>query len=147
MTSESDCPTCGNPLEGDPGTCPFCGSSVPSSGAARRKKWLQIVNLETGQPTVAEALAKLERQIATARRQGVKVLKVIHGYGSSGKGGSLRDAVRRVLPDLERQGLVRSYVAGEHFTKSSTIVKQFPKLESDRDLGRGNPGVTVVGLK
>ena len=147
MIPESNCPTCGNPLEGASSTCPFCGSSVPFSSAAKRGKWLQTVNLETGHPTVAEALAKLERRIETARRQGVKVLKVIHGYGSSGKGGSLRDAVRRVLPELERKGLVRSYVAGEQFTKSSAIVKQFPKLESDRDLGRGNPGVTVVGLK
>ena len=147
MTSEPQCPTCGNPLEGETSTCPFCGSSVVPSRGGKTGKPYQVVNLESGRPTVADALGKLERRIETARRQGVKVLKVIHGYGSSGKGGSLRDAVHRALPELERQGLVRSHVAGEHFTKSSAILKQFPRLKDDADLGRGNRGVTLVVLR
>ncbi len=147
MTHTSLCPTCGNPQEADATTCPFCGSSVVPSRGGKTGKPYQVVNLESGRPTVADALGKLERRIETARRQGVKVLKVIHGYGSSGKGGSLRDAVRRTLPELERQGLVRSHVAGEHFTKSSAIVRQFPWLNDDADLGRGNRGVTLVVLK
>ncbi|NNG16126.1 MAG: hypothetical protein HKM89_06555 [Gemmatimonadales bacterium] len=105
------------------------------------------MNLEAGRPTVAQAIGKLERRIATARRQGVKVIKLIHGYGSSGKGGSLRDAVRHALPELQRQGLVRSHVAGEHFTRSSPIVREFPRLRDDADLGRGNRGVTLVVLR
>jgi hypothetical protein len=38
-------------------------------------------------------------------------------------------------------------VAGENFTKSSAILKQFPRLKDDADLGRGNRGVTVMVLK
>jgi len=147
MTSDSLCPTCGNPLEGEVSTCPFCGSLVVPSRGGKRGKPYQVVNLESGRPTVAAALGKLERRIETARRQGVKVLKVIHGYGSSGKGGGLRDAVRRALPELERQGLIRGHVAGEHFTKQSAILRQFPRLEDDADLGRGNRGVTLVVLR
>ena len=116
-------------------------------GSAGRGKRCPVVNLETGRPSVAEALAKLERRIETERRKRTKVLKLIHGYGSSGKGGSLRDAVRRALPALERQGLVRSHVAGEHFTKGSAIVRQFPWLADDADVGRGNRGVTMVVLR
>jgi len=147
MPSDPLCPTCGNPLEGNGTTCPYCGTSVSSGGGGTRRKRCPVVNLETGRPTVAEALAKLERGIETERRQGAKVLKLIHGYGSSGKGGSLRDAVRRALPALERQGLVRSHVAGEHFTKGSAIVRQFPWLADDADVGRGNRGVTMVVLR
>jgi uncharacterized Zn finger protein (UPF0148 family) len=147
MTSDSLCPTCGNPLDAETSTCPYCGSAVVPSRGGERGKSYQVVNLEAGHPTVPQAIAKLERRIETARKQGVKVLKVIHGYGSSGKGGSLRDAVRRVLPELERQGPVRSHVAGEHFAKSSSIVRQFPRLREDADLGRGNRGVTLVILR
>jgi hypothetical protein len=147
MTYASLCPTCGNPLEGETNTCPFCGSSVVPRRGGKTGKPYQVVNLESGRPVVADALGKLERRIETARRQGVKVLKVIHGYGSSGTGGSLRDAVRRALPELERQGLVRGHVAGENFTKQSAILKQFPRLKDDADLGRGNRGITLVILR
>lgn len=48
----------------------------------------QIVNLEAGMPTVDMARTHLNMTLRSAKANRVKVLKLIHGYGSSGKGGA-----------------------------------------------------------
>jgi hypothetical protein len=48
-------------------------------------------------PTVAEALQQLERELSHARQTGGGVLKLIHGYGSSGAGGEIRIAAQKRL--------------------------------------------------
>jgi hypothetical protein len=47
------------------------------------------------------------------RRKGVNVLKLIHGYGSSGRGGKLRTALRSVLRQRAKQGTLGRIVEGE----------------------------------
>ena len=56
----------------------------------------QIVNLEAGMPTVDMARTHLNMTLRSAKANRVKVLKLIHGYGSSGKGGAIRQRKRRV---------------------------------------------------
>ena len=43
-------------------------------------------------PTVYQAEILVKNNLETFRRQGVKAFKIIHGYGSTGKGGALRTA-------------------------------------------------------
>lgn len=45
------------------------------------------VNLELGRPSADEALRRLEHELAAKRHLRAKAMKIIHGYGSSGKGG------------------------------------------------------------
>jgi DNA-nicking Smr family endonuclease len=49
---------------------------------------LRTYNVEAGLPTLDEARRLVIEEIKRAKRERVKVLKVIHGYGSSGKGGA-----------------------------------------------------------
>ena len=51
---------------------------------------LRIIDLEEGRPAADEAVKRLAMEIGQARRQKCTALKVIHGYGSSGKGGRIR---------------------------------------------------------
>ena len=41
---------------------------------------IRQINLEDGMPTVRQALARLQLEVRLARRQGVWVLKIIHGF-------------------------------------------------------------------
>ena len=43
------------------------------------------LNLEQGMPTVDAAMGWLEAELAAARKMGRPALKLIHGYGSSGR--------------------------------------------------------------
>ena len=38
-------------------------------------------------PLVREALQRLERELSLARQEKAKLLKIVHGYGSTGEGG------------------------------------------------------------
>jgi hypothetical protein len=99
-------------------------------------------------PEVREALQRLDRELALARQQSARLLKVIHGYGSTGAGGDIRIAVQARLLELVRGGLIRGCIFGESWSKSDDItwrlLQSQPAPKEDRDLGRGNRGITVV---
>lgn len=108
------------------------------------------INLELGQPAVADGLAHLRTALQTARRQNIKVIKFIHGYGSTGKGGKLRTATRKELLALHAQGQLRAVIKGEDFSIFSEPTRQALQasadLRGDIDLERHNNGITVVIL-
>jgi hypothetical protein len=101
-------------------------------------------------PDVHEALQRLERELGIARQQGAKLLKLIHGYGSTGAGGDIRIAVQKRLQELAQDGKVQRCIFGENWAKSDEatwrLVQSQPELKSDSDLGRRNRGITVVLL-
>lgn len=101
-------------------------------------------------PSVPEALQRLEREIALARQQKHSLVKVIHGYGSTGAGGDIRIAVQRRLHDLAEAGQIRDYIFGENWSKTNEstwrLLQAQSELKSDFDLGRRNLGITVVLL-
>jgi len=99
---------------------------------------------------VQEALQRLEREIALARRQKHSLLKIVHGYGSTGAGGDIRIAVQRRLHELSEGGQIRGCIFGENWSKSDDVTWRLLQaqsdLKSDSDLGRRNQGITVVLL-
>lgn len=111
---------------------------------------IKTVNLKSDMPTVHEALQRLERELALARQEKASLLKVIHGYGSSGAGGDIRIAVQKRLLELTRDGKVRACIFGEDWSKSDEqawrLLQAQAELKSDSDLGRGNRGITIVVL-
>lgn len=101
-------------------------------------------------PSVPEALQRLEREMVVARQGKVALLKVIHGYGSSGAGGDIRIAVQRRLHELAEGGQIRGCIFGENWSKADDatwrLLQAESALKSDPDLGRRNRGITIVLL-
>lgn len=64
-------------------------------------KPIRELNLELGRPDAAEALRRLAAEVEAARHLGTPAMKLIHGYGSSGRGGRLRTACRTWLRQQE----------------------------------------------
>jgi len=85
-----------------------------------------------------------------ARQQKHSLLKIIHGYGSSGAGGEIRIAVQRRLREMVEGGELRGCIFGEEWSKSNEetwrLLQAQPGLKSDADLGRRNLGITIVRL-
>ena len=79
------------------------------------------------------------------------LLKLIHGYGSSGKGGRIRTASRKYLLAQQEKGRIAAVVPGERFTifdeTTRRALQQYPHLRQDRDLERENMGVTFVFMR
>jgi hypothetical protein len=101
-------------------------------------------------PQVHEALARLDRELAVARQRGEALLKLIHGYGSTGAGGDIRIAVQKRLRGLADNGQIRRCIFGENWSKSDDqawrLLQSYPELKNDSDLGRHNQGITIVLL-
>ena len=101
-------------------------------------------------PSVHEALQRLEREIGLARQQKHSLLKVIHGYGSTGAGGEIRIAVQKRLHELAETGQIRGCIFGENWSKTDDatwrLLQTQSDLKRDSDLGRRNQGITVVWL-
>ena len=101
-------------------------------------------------PLVHEALARLDRELAAARQRGDALLKLIHGYGSTGAGGDIRIAVQKRLREMADNGQIRNCIFGERWSKSDDevwrLLQSHPVLKSDSDLGRRNQGITIVVL-
>ena len=125
-----ECIVCGNPFAGEP-------------------RWpaLLNVNLEVDHPPLEEAQRRLEDVLGRARFHGVKVLRLIHGHGSSGRGGIIRLEIRRQL----QRHLDASHIAAWHSGESlspgtllwNDLVKRFAELGvSDAE----NPGITLVEI-
>ncbi|MFB3813584.1 MAG: Smr/MutS family protein [Terriglobales bacterium] len=115
-----------------------------------RRSNVYTANLESGRPTANEALQRLDFELAQARRAGCAAMKIIHGYDSSGAGGVLRDVVQQALRQMVADGKIRAMVAGEDWRISDEtawlIRNTVPELKNDRDLGKGNKGISIVLL-
>ena len=109
---------------------------------------VRVLNLENGLPTVEEGRRLLLDEVKRTKQNGGAVLKVIHGYGSSGTGGRLREGVRKSLLLRRKEGAVQACVWGENWDAfdetARLILDRCPDLQRDPDLARGNPGITMV---
>ena len=109
-----------------------------------------IVNLEQGMPTVQSALINLRQSILTSRARGIKAIKLIHGYGSSGKGGAIRTAVKRELISFKQAGKIKEFVPGEEFSpfyeNARRAAELAPEILKDSDYFKTNHGITIVVL-
>jgi hypothetical protein len=111
---------------------------------------MKTANLKSDMPQVSEALQRLDRKLTLARQDKAKLLKLVHGYGSTGAGGDIRIAVQKRLLEMVQNGQIRGCIYGENWSKSDDaawkLLQSHPELKSDSDLGRGNRGITIVAL-
>ena len=111
---------------------------------------IKTANLKSDMPSVHEALQRLDGELDRARREKITLLKLVHGYGSSGAGGDIRIAVQKRLQEMAESGQIRGRIFGENWSKSDDaswrLLQAQPELKSDPDLGRRNRGITVVVL-
>src|SRR5271165_6728115 len=111
---------------------------------------IRTILLKEGMPSVEQARARLQTELRSARQSGVKILKLIHGYGSSGIGGDLRISLQATLRQMAQQHEIGDCIYGENWRTSDerswALLKRVPDLKSDSDLGKGNKGMTIVVL-
>ncbi|GAW29262.1 MULTISPECIES: Smr/MutS family protein [unclassified Carboxydocella] len=111
---------------------------------------LETANIEQGMPTVEQARLRLLQALRGAKARRARAVKVIHGYGSSGVGGTLRGEMQKALAAHRRSGLIRHFVSGDKWSiftpEGRRALELVPELKGDRDLDRGNPGITIVIL-
>ena len=121
--------------------------------AARKQKgssFIQTLNIKGDMPLVEEALNRLRIGLQEMRAGGVKAVRLIHGYGSTGRGGKIRPAVREELASMKRKGYIKDFIPGEDFgpmdAASRKLAEQCRDIPRDPDYGGINHGITIVIL-
>ncbi len=113
-----------------------------------RKNKIVELNIEYGNPDVPTAITRMKNGLMTYKKLGKKAVIVIHGYGSSGTGGSIRSAARSSLGENSMRGIVREYVPGEQWlSKKKSIIGICSSITEYEQSISGNPGVTLVILR
>lgn len=120
------------------------------SGAETSKGKIKICNIEKGLPTVGQAHKRIEEEIAAAKFGKWSCMKLIHGYGSSGKGGMIKNSLPSFLDAQMRRGNIRDYIRGEDFSIFDSCTQRallrYPDLSGDPDLEKCNHGITIILL-
>ncbi len=144
------CADCGNPRNLMALDCPFCGSS--ESFMDVHSKWqCHVMNLESNMPLVEEAFERIHHHLEKLRGKGLRAIKVIHGHGSSGRGGKIRREFRQAMEyGLWGEAIIEVYF-GEmllpHLPQYQDLLKTYPALKNSitKDM-QGNPGITLLIL-
>lgn len=112
--------------------------------------YLKELNIKSDMPTAQEALKRVSSSLSNSKSLGASAVKIIHGYGSSGKGGKIRIETRRYLQEEKDKRHIRDFITGEEFSIfNDATLKAFglcDELRRDRDLDRHNNGITIVLL-
>ena len=140
------CPECGGERQ-VMGVCRICGSIETPEAITETL----IFDLELGAPLVEEAISKFEQYLGMASNAGFKTMLVIHGYGSSGKGGEIRKTLRDNLELNFYSDRVIDYYLGEDLKEGNEsytqLLKRRPSLQKQKmQFKNSNAGVTLLLL-
>lgn len=103
-------------------------------------------DIHHGMPSIEMALSNLEVFIRISKSE--KVIKIIHGYGSSGKGGKIKTAFREECEKLKSKRIIKDYLPGEASYLPmgfDEIIRRYKTLiQNDRDFKISNEGITYL---
>ncbi|HAQ56507.1 MAG TPA: hypothetical protein DCR44_03800 [Acholeplasmatales bacterium] len=106
-------------------------------------------DLKSDMPTTFVAVMRLKNYIKLSRST-EKVIKVIHGYGSSGVGGKIRVAVRETLDEMLSMRQIKAFIPGEAISTPmgfDDVIRLYrPLIGRDPDFRKGNDGITYIVL-
>lgn len=116
-------------------------------GGSMKSKVVEV-NLEYGRPGIDSALQNMKNALTTAKGKGIKIVILIHGYGSTGVGGGIKQAVIKCLGENSMRGIVRTYVGGEQWVdrKKEFLVICKELVNYERKIAN-NEGITIVVLR
>ena len=106
------------------------------------------INIKENMPTAFEALENLKGYIKIKKSYGYRCIVVIHGYGSTGKGGAIRNKAREWLKAQEKNKKIKNVIFGENFDiyneESRNLILKHKDLK--KYYCGYNHGVTIVEL-
>lgn len=111
---------------------------------------MKTFDIKSDMPTTQEASVRLANIIRTSNGKD-KVIKIIHGYGSTGVGGSIKTTVHASLRNRVRSQEIKAFIPGEAFSQPmgfDEAIRTYKNLlKADSDYNKMNDGITYIILK
>lgn len=111
---------------------------------------MRVINIKKDNPNSDYALFLIDEEIKYSKAIGNRSIIIIHGYGSHGRGGIIKESVKNYLPMLKRKRVISEYVFGENWGDSNPIKNKIcsisPELILHENLQNLNSGVSVILL-
>ena len=111
---------------------------------------LKFLNLKDGLYSVESALATVEIEIEQAKKENIIAMKILHGYGSHGRGGVIMFELRKKLMQWKKSGFIKCYFGGEKWNMFDSdtlrILNKDKTISGDCDLNAANPGITIIEI-
>lgn len=93
---------------------------------------------------------RLEAELFKAKQDGVPVLRIVHGWGSGGSEGKLRESCRAYLNGKIASGFIKLALRGEDYSRHSRpgkeLLNRYTYLRNSERADSNNPGITFVIL-
>ena len=111
---------------------------------------IYTINIKEGFPPADVAVAEALHEIDVQKLVDTKVIKIIHGHGSHGKGWLIKQKLHKALNEYKINHKIKDYLKGENFTTSNRlygyVLAESPDIIVDNDLRVANFGITIVLL-
>lgn len=111
---------------------------------------IRVVNIKEDNPNSDYAMYLLDMEIKYSKAVGNRVIVAIHGYGSHGVGGAIKEAIKAYLPKLKKNKTITDYVFGENWGDTNEtknlICRIAPDAIVNEHLGSPNAGVSIILL-
>ncbi|GEM_PF-130701 len=124
---------------------------IVSTQDTQRKSANYLLVIDVGHPPRRPKQVETELEAAFAKVRNsttLRVIKVIHGYGSHGQGGSTKENVRNWAFQFRKR--FRAVIDGEAYDifddDTQEMRSECGQLD-DNDLGIGNAGITLIWVK
>lgn len=112
---------------------------------------VKVINVKENNNSPEYAVFLLDSEINDSKSLGTNVIIVIHGYGSSGYGGVMKQEIFEFLQKAKKQKRIIDFVKGEEWghlsEKVALICKHNPELILHSQIQNLNSGVTVVWVQ
>lgn len=106
---------------------------------------MKSYNIKMDMPSINLAIDRLKMILKYER---LPIIKIIHGYGSTGIGGDIKHEIRHYLDSLMLQEKIKAYIPGEafgHLLGFDATIKQYQHLlKQDSDYKKPNEGITYI---
>ena len=109
-----------------------------------------ILQIDIAHPPLPSAKAETELTRILSRAihtKTIQAIKVIHGYGSTGHGGVLKEVVQNWA--YRNRKHIRAVIPGEEYGIFDPATQELRELHGailDEDLDQKNPGITIIRI-
>ena len=109
---------------------------------------MYTINIKQDSPPADVAVAQMLQEIELCKLTGHKAIKIVHGYGSHGVGGLIKQEAVKALRTLRSKKQILDFIPGEKFSTNIKYYKklsqEYPEIILDHDLYPPNFGLTIV---